>query len=110
MTQAILYAGSKAPVSIQITVTSDPLQPDALDMTTVTNAIIHVFKPSGATDWTPTHYARNKNDMLLTYVLNADGGDVSAVGTYRLWPKLTVPGGEVPCAVAVLTVSDPATA
>ena len=101
----MIFAGSRAPIAVQIVVSTTAVDSGGVDLTLATAAALYVKKPGGAvSSWIPTISEQTKASLKLTYVFSATGLDVPDGGQYQVWPKLTIGGGEVPCRLAVLTV------
>lgn len=101
----MIFAGSKAPVGFQITVTSAVAEAGGVDLTLTTAATLTVKRPGGSVvTWVPTISDKTTSSLKLTYVFAANGGDIPLGGQHQVWPKLTIAGGEVPCRLTLLLV------
>ncbi len=85
--------GAQAPERVQITIANIESDPDPLDLTGVSAAVISVAKPSGQLpeEWSATIASQSASELVLEHVF--DAADVEQPGAYLLTISLTVLDG-----------------
>jgi hypothetical protein len=87
-----VLAGATAPERYRITVENAEIASEPLDLTTVTEAVMRVTKPSGEiVEWAATIEEQGATALVIEHVF--DAFDVEQTGTYPVTVIMTVPGG-----------------
>lgn len=86
-----LYQGAVAPESYVLGVGQGDT---ALDMTTVSAAVIKVLKPGGVTaDWAAVISGATVTGLTLTHTFSVAPSELDVAGDYIIYALLTIPGG-----------------
>lgn len=101
---ASVQAGAQAPERLRVTIENAALEPNPLDLTTVTACAITATRPDGRRETWSTLITTQVADQLIVervWLLN----DVFLAGRYHLDINLTIPGGVRRAGPTVLDVT-----
>lgn len=86
-----LRAKAQPPERLRISITNDDDDPEPLDFTTVSSALILVTRPNDSVEWTTTIVSMTADTLLLEHVWSL--GDLPLPGCYVFDVHMVVPSG-----------------
>jgi hypothetical protein len=93
MTPTTIYQGTRAPVTMTLTVQQGD---SGRDLSTVTAASfsIRCLADRSTTTWTAALGTQSATTLVLTHTFDAAGAETTTRGDYRMIARLTVTGGQ----------------